>query len=162
MAGAIEKSRRSASPQHLYLCPPYRDISDVERIRYAGVARELLAAHPDHNRSPSAYDAELQTNRSSGRRLSPGRVLDRAGADPSRQAAEAFRLAYTRKPDSWEKDRSITFLSDSGRCLNERAAKGEKLALPSRLVDGVNPSDAAALVDLCLALINSNEFVYRF
>ncbi|HYI95924.1 MAG TPA: DUF1549 and DUF1553 domain-containing protein [Bryobacteraceae bacterium] len=90
------------------------------------------------------------------------RVLDRAGADPARQATEAFRLAYSRKPDSWEMDRSVTFLSRQRGLLNERAAKGEKLAAPSRTVEGVNAVDAAALVDLCLALINSNEFVYRF
>jgi hypothetical protein len=91
-----------------------------------------------------------------------GRVLERAGADPQKQVAEAFWLTYTRKPDSWEKDRILTFLSQQKRLLEERAAKGEKLAAPSRSAQVVNPIDGAAVVDLCLALINSNEFVYRF
>jgi len=91
-----------------------------------------------------------------------GRVLERAGADPARQAAEAFRLAYSRTPDGWEKDRILTFFSTQRKLLEERAAKGEALAAPSRMVNGVTAIDAAALVDLCVALLNSNEFVYRF
>jgi hypothetical protein len=91
-----------------------------------------------------------------------GRVLERAGADPSRQATEAFRLAYSRTPDSWEKDRILTFFSEHRKLLEERAAKGETLAAPTRTVSGVGAIDGAVLVDLCSTLLNSNEFVYRF
>ena len=71
-----------------------------------------------------------------------GRVIERAGADPSRQAVEAFRLAYSRHPDRWEKDRMLTFFCRQREVLDGAAAKGEKLAAPSRTVDGVNPIDA--------------------
>ena len=91
-----------------------------------------------------------------------GRVLERAGEDPTRQAVEAFRLAYSRTPDGWEKDRILTFFTGQRKLLEERAANGEKLAAPSRTVDRITAVDAAALVDLCSALLNSNEFVYRF
>ena len=91
-----------------------------------------------------------------------GRVLERAGADPSKQVAEAFKLVYSRQPDNWEKDRILTFLSQQKGVLEERTAKGEKLATPNRGTGDVSALDGAALVDLCLALINSNEFVYRF
>ncbi len=61
----------------------------------------------------------------------------RAGkaADP---VAAAYQLAYSRPPDSWEKDTVATFLHKQA---------------------GV-ASDAAAFVDFCQMLLVSNEFVY--
>ena len=73
-----------------------------------------------------------------------------------------FRLAYSRQPDGWEKDRLLTFLARQKAVIADRSAKGETLAAPTRMPDGVSSMDGAALVDICLALINSNEFVYRF
>jgi hypothetical protein len=91
-----------------------------------------------------------------------GRVLERAGADSLKQVAEAFELVYSRKPDNWEKDRILTFLARQKEVLEQREAKGEKLAVPNGGAQDINAIDGATLVDLCLALINSNEFVYRF
>jgi hypothetical protein len=91
-----------------------------------------------------------------------GRVLDRAGADPVKQVSELYRLAFSRQPDGWEKDRILTFLSRQKQLVSERSAKGETLAMPTPITAGVTSIDGAALVDACLALINSNEFVYRF
>jgi hypothetical protein len=91
-----------------------------------------------------------------------GRVLERAGADPADQVKEMFRLAYSREPDSWEKDRIATFFARQKSVIEERSAKGEPLAMPTRMPQGVTSIEGAALVDVCLALINSNEFVYRF
>jgi hypothetical protein len=91
-----------------------------------------------------------------------GRVVERAGYNLPLQIAEAYRLAYSRQPDLWEKDRLMTFLSRQRELLADRQAKGETLALPMPSAAGLNPVDAAVLVDLCATLINSNEFVYRF
>ena len=91
-----------------------------------------------------------------------GRVIQRAGDDPAAQAAEAFRLAYTRAPNAWEKDRVLTFFSQQRKLVSERLSKGEPIAQPTPGSGSVPPDAAAALVDLCLALLNSNEFVYRF
>ncbi|MEO7648823.1 MAG: DUF1553 domain-containing protein, partial [Bryobacteraceae bacterium] len=91
-----------------------------------------------------------------------GRVLERAGDDTQAQVAEAFRLAYSRPADPWEKDRIMTFLNLQRKLLADRQAKGEKIAFPTPTAANRSSVDAAALVDLCLALINSNEFVYRF
>ncbi len=55
-----------------------------------------------------------------------GRVLERAGADPSRQAVEAFRLAYSRTPDSWEKDRILTFFSRQRELLERARIQGRE------------------------------------
>jgi hypothetical protein len=91
-----------------------------------------------------------------------GRVLQRAGTDRSAQLTEAFRLAYSRQPDAWEKDRILTFLGKQRDRISDRQTKGQPLALPTNGAAGLEPADAAALVDLCLSLLNSNEFVYRF
>jgi hypothetical protein len=72
----------------------------------------------------------------------------------------AFRLAYSRQPDGWEKDTAATFLEKQKRVIAARPA-GEKLALPEALPEGMEPAAAAAFVDFCQMLLNSNEFVYR-
>ena len=89
-----------------------------------------------------------------------GRVSEQAGKDRSAQVATAFRLAYSRQPDGWEKDRILTFMSRQREQILERQARGEALALPTK--GNLDPVDGAVLVDLCLTLLNSNEFVYRF
>ncbi|HTM49931.1 MAG TPA: DUF1549 and DUF1553 domain-containing protein [Bryobacteraceae bacterium] len=91
-----------------------------------------------------------------------GRVIEAAGASLPKQVEEAYRLAYSRRPDPWEKDKIMTFLGRQREKVAERLTKGEKLALPTPHAGGESPVDAAALVDLCSTLLNSNEFVYRF
>jgi len=73
----------------------------------------------------------------------------------------AFHLAYSRSPDPWEKDTVATFFHKQQSLVAERSAKGEKLALPARVPDGMDPAYAAAFVDFCEMLLNSNEFVYE-
>ena len=89
-----------------------------------------------------------------------GRVVDAAGADASKQVTQAYLLAYSRPPDAGEKDAALTFFSTQSRLIAERAAQGGKLALPSSLSAEMDEAQAAALVDFCHALLNSNEFVY--
>jgi hypothetical protein len=84
-----------------------------------------------------------------------GRAL--ATKDP---VSAAFRLAYSRQPDGWEKDTAATFLEKQKRVIAARAA-GEKLALPTATPESMEPAAAAAFVDFCQMLLNSNEFVYR-
>lgn len=90
-----------------------------------------------------------------------GRVLQKAGADPMSQIATAYNLAYNRVPDGFEKDTVMTFLATQKSLLAQRASSGEKLALPTFMPTGYDQAQAAALVDFCQMLINSNEFVYR-
>jgi Protein of unknown function (DUF1553)/Protein of unknown function (DUF1549) len=72
----------------------------------------------------------------------------------------AYRLAYLRSPDSWEKDTVATFFHKQKQVIADRLAKGEKLALPTTVPEGADPAYAAAFVDFCHMLLNSNEFVY--
>ena len=90
-----------------------------------------------------------------------GRVVERAGADRARQVEEAYRLAYSRPPDAWERDTALTFFDKQSRIIAERAAAGETIAAPERLPAGMSREHGAALTDFCHALLNSNEFVYR-
>jgi hypothetical protein len=52
------------------------------------------------------------------------------------------------------------FLADQSARLKSKS--GENLALPSPAppAPSLSASDAAALVDLCLAMFNLNEFIY--
>ncbi len=90
-----------------------------------------------------------------------GRVLKQAGTDPDAQVEKAYRLAFGRKPDGFEKDSVLTFFEKQKPVITERVAGGEKLALPTVVPPGYDPAKAAALVDFCQMLLNSNEFVYR-
>jgi hypothetical protein len=91
-----------------------------------------------------------------------GRVLRQGGADANAQIENAYRLAYGRRPDGWEKDTVLTFFAKQKGIVAERVAGGGKLALPpGPLPAGVEPEQAAVLVDFCQMLLNSNEFVYR-
>jgi hypothetical protein len=91
-----------------------------------------------------------------------GRVLRQGGADANAQIENAYRLAYGRRPDGWEKDTVLTFFAKQKGIVAERVAGGGKLALPpGPLPSGVEPEQAAVLVDFCQMLLNSNEFVYR-
>jgi len=88
-----------------------------------------------------------------------GRVLKQAGTDQNRQIESAYRLAFGRRPDGFEKDSVLTFFAKQKTLV---AARGpEKLALPAFLPEGYDPAQAAVLVDFCQMLFNSNEFVYR-
>ena len=95
-----------------------------------------------------------------------GRVL--AQKDP---VEAAYRLAYSRVPDPWEKDTVATFLQKQKTVIEARQQRGESLAMPAgmampagaehALPEGVDAAYAAAFVDFCQMLLNSNEFVYR-
>ncbi len=89
-----------------------------------------------------------------------GRLLEQAGANRRAQVDLAYRLAYSRLPDASERDTAFTFLATHKPILDERLAKNEPLALPAKLPEGIDKTEAATLVDFCHMLLNSNEFVY--
>ena len=57
----------------------------------------------------------------------------------------AFRLAYSRPPDPWEKDTVATFFHKQESLIAARLAKGEKPALPAAMPDGLDPAHAAEM-----------------
>jgi hypothetical protein len=87
------------------------------------------------------------------------RVRGAAGASPESQIELAFRLAYSRRPDDLEMEMAKAFFKRQLQLLAEKPK--EQLALPTDAANGGDPLNAAALVDFCHVLINSNEFVYQ-
>ena len=53
-----------------------------------------------------------------------------------------------------------SFLAEQAQLLKTSQRKPEDLATPIPLPGDISPLSATALVDLCLACYNSNEFLY--
>src|SRR3989454_10780297 len=89
-----------------------------------------------------------------------GKVLNDGGLTPEAQVDRAYRMAFSRTPSAAERKTALDFLSRQSAILSERMANDTKTPLPDNLPEGCGKGRAAALVDLCHALLNSNEFVY--
>ena len=92
------------------------------------------------------------------------RIRAEVGPDPLKQVVRAFQLAFQRDPSPEEKTRSLAFLTGSGAAPEH----GEHLSLKQvSLVRNGEPGhtdkgrgETGSLAELCLILINMNEFVY--
>ena len=89
-----------------------------------------------------------------------GRVLNDSGLSLDQQVDRAYRLALSRPPAAAERDAVLDFLDRQSSLLAEALARNEKPPMPEALPAGMKPARAAAFVDFCHALINSNEFLY--
>jgi hypothetical protein len=87
------------------------------------------------------------------------RVLHTAGSAAGQQVEAAYQMAYSRKPDAAELKTALEFLERQRGIIAAR--QGAVLALPTPASEPIDRPGAAALVDLCHMLMNSNEFVYR-
>ncbi len=67
-----------------------------------------------------------------------------------------YELALGRRPSPQELRLTQDFLVSQAAVIRERIARGEKVAA----IEGVKAERAAAWVDLCLATMNLNEFIY--
>ena len=100
-----------------------------------------------------------------------GRVVHEVGYDPGKQIERVYQILFSREPDRYEKSTLQAFLRDHEKVIEEGAAKDGKLELaqPALVKTSFKGSDAppdpvreAAFVDLVHALVNSNEFAYKF
>jgi len=92
-----------------------------------------------------------------------GRVLNDGGLAPEQQVERAFHIIFSRNPSDDERRTVLDFLNQQAAEISTRLVKNEKnekVVLPDRLPQGMDRARAAAFVDLCQALLNSNEFVY--
>jgi hypothetical protein len=89
-----------------------------------------------------------------------GRVLQEAGPDLNSQVSGAYRFALAREPDASEREMARAFLQKQSLVIKARIEEKKAVALPPNLSPDVEPAHAAALVDFCHVLFNSNEFVY--
>ena len=88
------------------------------------------------------------------------RVLKESADDPQAMIDDVCRLVYGRHVSPDESQTIGVFLDRQARLISERLARNEKLALPELSTGGLPPAQAAAVVDLCHVMMNSNEFVY--
>jgi len=88
------------------------------------------------------------------------RVLDDAGLSEDQQVERAFRIVFARAPKNEERHAVLDFLSRQAAEIASRPTTDDKVGMPDTLPVGMPPARAAAFVDFCQALLNSNEFVY--
>ncbi len=88
------------------------------------------------------------------------RLLKECGTDADKQVRRAYQLAFGREPRPADQKLALAFLSEQRALVQKRVDAGEQVAHPTPLPKGVTVAEAAALGDFCLALMNSNEFVY--
>ena len=87
-----------------------------------------------------------------------GRVW-REGLSETQRIMRLFELALGRLPDAAELQATREFLRTQTILIARRFHRGEKIVGPE-LSKGISKARAAAWVDLCLATMNLNEFVY--
>ena len=88
------------------------------------------------------------------------RVLNDTGLTREAQVDRAWRLAFGRPATAEERGMALAFLDRHTPIVAARLAKNEQVPLPDGIPEGISPEKAAAWVDLCHMLLNSNEFVY--
>jgi hypothetical protein len=88
-----------------------------------------------------------------------GRILAKA-SEPAGQVEQLYWIALSRRPTSAETAALTTFLAEQRQRLVTEARPRGKLALPADCPPAADEFAAAALVDACLAILNTNEFIY--
>ncbi len=94
-----------------------------------------------------------------------GRVIRERGASSAAQLDGLYEILYARKPDKQEKTALLAFLDSQEKVLKSQAANGKfAINVPTGLDKNtaLDPIRTAAFVDLTHAVVNSNEFAYRF
>jgi hypothetical protein len=89
-----------------------------------------------------------------------GRVLNDSGLSPEQQIERTYRLVFSRGPKAEESRLILDFLHQQSGLLAARLTKGEKVPIPADVPQSMSPAEAAAFVQLCHTLLNSNEFIY--
>jgi hypothetical protein len=86
------------------------------------------------------------------------RLLKETGGDEQAMITKLYKLALGRRPTLAEIRLTRSFLSDQTETIRRRG--GEGIVNLKESPRSISKSKAAAWVDLCLAMLNLNEFVY--
>jgi hypothetical protein len=121
------------------------------------------ASCPTRNRSTIAPQALYLLNSEfslqAARELA-GFILRQNVSDPAGQVRLAYRRTLSRDPTAEELDAATQFLAAEAAALRDSQRPADELALPTGIAAETDRYTAAALTDLCLAILNLNEFVY--
>jgi hypothetical protein len=124
---------------------------------------DTLSSCPRRHRSTTAPQALVLLNSdlclASARHLA-GQSLEAAGRDQAAQIEFCYRRTLGRTPTTVELEQASRFLDAQAELLAAGGRAPTDLALPVPCSDGEDPYAAASLTDLCLALLNLNEFIY--
>ena len=88
------------------------------------------------------------------------RLFKEAGADERAMISRLYELTLARKPRLDELRLTQNFLRGQAAVIRDRIARGETASKLQDSPKGADEATAAAWVDLCLATMNLNEFVY--
>jgi hypothetical protein len=94
-----------------------------------------------------------------------GRVVREAGNDPVAELDRLYQILFSRTPNENEKSLLLGFFVSHEKVIREKAADGKfAIAIPIdyKPTEALDPIRAAVLVDLVHAVMNSNDFSYRF
>ncbi|WP_299464760.1 DUF1549 and DUF1553 domain-containing protein [uncultured Gimesia sp.] len=89
-----------------------------------------------------------------------GFIWDKFGSDSDRQVTLLFRRALGRYPTQIEQTELTAFLKSQRRLLSSEKRPASQLLLPLTDAKIKDPYAGAALTDLCLAILNTSEFIY--
>ncbi|HEV2970137.1 MAG TPA: DUF1549 and DUF1553 domain-containing protein [Pirellulales bacterium] len=81
-------------------------------------------------------------------------------ADDRTLITAAYAQAYARQPTEAELTICAKFIADQVMAIAQHGTAAERETLPEPLPKSESPAHAAAVVDFCHALLNSNEFLY--
>ncbi len=104
-------------------------------------------------------DFMQQQSQALARRLFNETASSGPGRD-QRMITRLYELALARTPQPVEMTATLTFLKEHTAIIKQRKAHGEAVIELKDLSPKVDTATAAAWVDLCLATLNLNEFVY--
>jgi hypothetical protein len=120
------------------------------------------ATCPIRNRSTTAPQSLLLFN-SEFSLLAAQHLAGRIAAhvtDSHQQIDQLYLIALSRHPTEAESATLAKFLAGQRNRLAAEARSSDQLALPRPCSADADPFAAAALVDACLAILNTSEFIY--
>jgi hypothetical protein len=120
------------------------------------------ASCPSRSRSTTAPQSLLLLNSElsllAARHLASRAMNSASDLDGQQQAI--YPIALSRDPLPAERSLLQTFIAEQRQKLLAEGRPLQTLALPVNCPPEADPHAAAALVDACLAILNSNEFIY--
>ncbi|GAC1464012.1 MAG: PSD1 and planctomycete cytochrome C domain-containing protein [Isosphaeraceae bacterium] len=126
-------------------------------------APDTQSACPKRSASTHALQALVLLNSefaAARARSLAGRIFRESAGNRDARIARAYLLVLARLPGPHEVEQARTFLDQQANFLRGRPANRPGRASPTFVPEGTDATDAAALVDFALAMLNRNEFVY--
>ena len=157
---AEDRNRRSiyvVAKRNLRL--PLLDAFDLPDMHNSCARRSSTTTAPQALLMLNSEFALNAARRWAGRLLTQATTGDAVSGDRSLIAA-AYREAYAREPTSTELNMCAKFIADQAGKLARQSPPPEQETLPDPLPKSDLPAHAAAIVDFCHSLLNSNEFLY--